>query len=56
MICKTIVLLRRRILTLKKLQQPLEIQFPKMNIDHLLKKPYVNGITLTNQNLSLKSH
>ena len=38
MICKTIVFLRRRILTLKKLQQPLEIQFRKMNMDHLLKK------------------
>ena len=30
------------------------IQFPNMNTDRLLNKPYQNGISLTEQNLSLK--
>ena len=31
-----------------------EIQFPKMNVVPLVNKPYVNRVTLTRQNLSLK--
>ena len=34
--------------------QVCSIQFQKMNMDHLLNKPYVNEVTLTEQNLSLK--
>ena len=30
------------------------IEFPKMNMDCLLNKPYVNGVILRGQNLSLK--
>ena len=30
------------------------IQFPNMNTDRLLNKPYWNGLSLTEQNLSLK--
>ena len=28
------------------------LQLQKMNMDHLLNKPYVNGVTLSKQNLS----
>ena len=31
-----------------------DIQFRKMNMDHLLNKPYVNEVTLREQNLCLK--
>ena len=31
-----------------------KVQFPKMNVIPLVNKPYVNGVTLTGQNLSLK--
>ena len=32
----------------------LVVQFPNMNVIPLVNKPYVNGVTLTGQNLSLK--
>ena len=35
--------------------KPTFIQFRKMNMDHLINKPYINDVTLTEQNLYSKS-
>ena len=38
------------------IKREIQIQFPKMNTDRLLKKPYGNGVSLGKQNVHLKCY